>query len=146
MLWYFSRIIHFIYRSLPAVWFSENWLGWTRLNLYQRFSYLPFSHRSLVWFSLYNCDSVDNEEVLLKLIPHFTTLVHIDLSKKPSSQDSAELERIPYPIVTGRIMTALAKLPKLISLDISGQFFFVFCCYLMNNLFFVVFPCYHSFH
>ncbi|XP_066928047.1 protein zer-1 homolog [Clytia hemisphaerica] len=81
---------------------------------------LPLSS-SLTWLSLYNCEFVTDEENLLQLLPQLTSLVHLDLSKKPVSDNNTIQNEKNNRIVTTDVLKILAGLPKLLSLDISGS-------------------------
>ena len=76
---------------------------------------------SLTWLSLYNCEFITSDEKLLEILPKLQSLIHLDLSRKPVSENANPNENLAR-MVSGKVLDVLAKLPKLLSLDISGKF------------------------
>uniref|UniRef100_T2MAI8 Protein zer-1 homolog n=1 Tax=Hydra vulgaris TaxID=6087 RepID=T2MAI8_HYDVU len=74
--------------------------------------------KNLKWLSLYNCTQLKNNARLVDLLLNFKKLVHLDISSNPSG--SFYLDK-SSKIVTSNTLAALAQLPMLMSLDISGS-------------------------
>lgn len=78
---------------------------------------------TLTWLSLYNCVHITDEAELVNLITKLKHLVHLDLSKNPSQQNSIaeDSKNTPYPVVNTMILETCSTLKSLVSLDISGS-------------------------